>query len=71
MLPCNVSARNSVCNLDKSIEKYVRKSIFKSVSTSSVRRGKPISDSNVHSSKLVSASASSVRTSKPMAVMFV
>ena len=66
MLPCNMSVRNSVCNPDKPIVNYVRKSIFKSVSTSSVRRGKPISDSNVRSSKLVSASASSVRPSKPI-----
>ena len=64
MLPCNISLRNSVCNPDKPIVKYVRKSIFKSISASSVRRGKPIGDSNVRSSKLVSASASSVRPSK-------
>ena len=66
MLRCNVSVRNSVCNLDKPIVKYVRKPIFRSVSTSSVRRGKPISDINVRSSKLVSASASSVCPSKPI-----
>ena len=63
MLPCNVSVRNSVYNPDKPIVKYVHKSIFKSVSTSSVCRGKPISDSNVPSSKLSSASVSSVRPS--------
>ena len=66
VLLCNVSVRNSVSNPDKPIVKYVCKSIFKSVSTSSVRRGKPISDSNVRSRKLVSASASSVRPSKPI-----
>ena len=66
MLSCNVSVRNSVCNLDKATVKCVRKSLFKSVSTSSVRRGKPISDSNVCSSKLVSASASFVRPNKPI-----
>ena len=47
MLPCNVSVRHSVCNPGKPIVKYVRKSVFKSASTSSVHRGKPISDSNV------------------------
>ena len=66
MLSCNVSVRNSVCNPDKATVKCVRKSLFKSVSTSSVRRGKPISDSNVCSSKLVSASASFVRPNKPI-----
>ena len=64
MLPCNVSIRNSVCNPDKPIVKYVRKSIFKSASTSSVLPGKPNSDSNFRSSKLVSAS--SVRPGKPI-----
>ena len=57
MLPCNMSVRNSVGNLDKPIVKYVRKSIFKSVGTSSALPGKPISDSNVRSSKLNSASS--------------
>ena len=66
MLPCNMSVRNSVYNPDKFIVKYVRKSIFKSVSTSSVRRGKPISDSNIRSSKFISASASSVCPSEPI-----
>ena len=66
MLPCNVPVCNSVCNPDKPIVKYVRKSIFKSVSTSSIRQGKPISDSDDRSCKLVSASASSVCPSKPI-----
>ena len=65
MLPCNVSVCNSVCNPDKPIVKYVRKSIFKSVSTSSVIPGKPISDSNVRSSKPIHGS--NVRLSKPIA----
>ena len=64
MLPCNVSVRNSVCNLDRTTVRYVRKSIYKSVSTCSVLPGKPIRNSNVRSSKLVSAS--SVRPSKPI-----
>ena len=64
MLPCNVSVRNSVCNLDRTTVRYVCKSIYKSVSTCSVLPGKPIRNSNVCSSKLVSAS--SVRPSKPI-----
>ena len=64
MLPCNVSVRNPVCNTDKPIVKYVRKFIFESVSIRSVLPGKPIRDSNVCSSKLVSAC--SVLTSKPI-----
>ena len=42
MLPCNVSVCNPVCNPEKPVVKYVRKSIYKSVTTSSVRLGKPI-----------------------------
>ena len=77
MLSCNVSVRNSVCNPDKSTVKYVRKSIHKSVSTYSVLPGKPIRDSNVCSSKLVSATSvrqsklvngSNVRSIKPVSV---
>ena len=60
----NVFVFNSVCNPDKSIAKYVRKSINKSFSTSSVLSVKPNSDSNDHASKLVSAS--SVHPSKPI-----
>ena len=62
ILPGNVSVRNSVCNTDKHIVKCVRKCIFKSVSTSSLLPGKHISDCNVSSNKLLSAS--SVRPSK-------
>ena len=74
MLPFNVSVRNPVCNPDKPIVKYVRKSIYKSVSTGSVLPGKPISDSNVSLNKLISDSSvrpsklihgSNVRLSKP------
>ena len=65
MLPCKLSVRNSACNPDKSTVRYVRKYIYKSVSTCSVLPGKPIRNSNVHSSKLVSSS--SVRPSKPNA----
>ena len=54
MLPCNVSFRNSVCNPDNPTLKYVRKSIYKSASTSSILPSKLICDSNVRSSKLVS-----------------
>ena len=39
MLPCNVSALNSICNPDKPTVKCVRKSIYKFVSTSSVLPG--------------------------------
>ena len=53
---------NSVCNPDKPIVEYVRKSIYKSVRTSSVLPSKPNSDGNVRSSKLVNAST--VRQSK-------
>ena len=67
MLPCNVPFRNSVCNRDKSPAKYVPKSFYKSVSTCSVLLGKPIRNSNVCSSKLVSAS--SVCPSKPIAML--
>ena len=56
ILPFNVPLHNSVCNPDKPIVKYVHKSISKFVSTSSVLLGKPITDGNVLSSKLVSAS---------------
>ena len=56
MLPCNVSVRNSVCNLDKTVN-YVCKSIYKFVSNFSVLTGKLICDSSVPSSKLVSASS--------------
>ena len=48
MLPCNVSVRNFVWNSDKPTIKYVRKSIFKSISTSSALPGKPISNSTVN-----------------------
>ena len=64
MLPYNVSIRHSGCNPDKPIVKFVRKSTFKAVSTSSVLPCKPVSDSNVCSSKFVSTS--SVRPSKPV-----
>ena len=62
MLPCNVSALNSICNPDKPTVKCVRKSIYKFVSTSSVLQGKLIHYSNVHSCKLVNTS--SIRSSK-------
>ena len=64
MLPCNVSALNSICNPDKPTVKCVRKSIYRFVSTSSVPPGKPIRSSNFRSSKLVNAC--SVRSSKPI-----
>ena len=64
MLSCKVSVRNSVCNTDKPTVKYIRKSIYKSVGTSSGLPGKLICDINVRSSKLVSAS--SVRPNKPI-----
>ena len=64
VLPCNISVQNSVCNLDKLIVKYVRKSVYKSFRINSVLPGKPISESNVRSTKFVSAS--SVRPSKPI-----
>ena len=54
-LPCIVPVRNSVC---------FSKSIFKVVGTSSVCPGKPICDSNVPSSKPVSASSG--HTGKPI-----
>lgn len=62
MLSFNVSVCNSVFGPDKPIVKYVHKSIYKSVSTSSLLPGKHISDCNVSSNKLLSAS--SVRPSK-------
>ena len=64
MLSCKVSVRNSVCKTDKPTVKYIRKSIYKSVGTSSGLPGKLICDINVRSSKLVSAI--SVRPSKPI-----
>ena len=66
MLPCNVSVHNSVCNSDKPIVKFFRRSFLKLkvVSASSVLPGKPINDNHVCCSKLVSAS--SVRSSKPI-----
>ena len=56
-LSYNVSVRNSVCNPDKPIVKFVCKSIFKAVSTSSVLPFKSVSNSNARSSKLISASS--------------
>ena len=50
MLPCHVTVRNFVCNPDKTTVKYIHKSIYKSVSTSSILPGKLIHDSNVRSS---------------------
>ena len=47
MLPCNMSVRKTVCNLDKPTVKCVLKSIYNFVSTTSVLPGKPIRDSNV------------------------
>ena len=66
MLPCNVSFRNSVCNPDNPTLKYVRKSIYKSASTSSILPSKLICDSNVRSSKLVSGT--NVCSVKPVSV---
>ena len=77
MLPCNVSVRNSVCNPDKPTVKYVRKSIYKSASTSSIRPGKSIRDSNVHLKKPITSSITrpsklvsdtNVRSIKPVGV---
>ena len=64
MLSFNVSVCNSVFGPDKPIVKYVHKSIYKSVSTSSLLPDKLIIDSNVCSNKLVSFS--SIRSSKPI-----
>ena len=57
MIPCDGSVCNSISNPDMSIAKYVSKYIFEFASTCSVLSGKPISDSNVRSGKLVSASS--------------
>ena len=57
MLPCNVSVRNSIFNLDKNTVNCVCKSIYKFVSNFSVLPGKLICDSIVPSSKLVSTSS--------------
>ena len=67
MIVCNVSVHNSICFPDKPIVKYVRKSIYKSVSTSSVVPSKHISDSNAHSSKILSSS--SIRPTNPFMVV--
>ena len=64
MLPCNVPVCHSVSNPDNPTVQCVRKSIYKFVSTSSVLSGKPIRDSNVHSSNLVNTS--SICSSKPI-----
>ena len=64
MLHFNVSVRNSVSNPDKSIVKFVCKSIFKTVSTSSFPPGKSISNIIGRSSKLIDANF--VRPSKPI-----
>ena len=60
-LLCIVSVPNSVCHFDKPV---FRKYIFKAVSTSSVRPGKPTRDSHVRLSKPISVSY--VSQSKPI-----
>ena len=47
MVSCNMSIRNSICNPDKPIVKYVRKPFLKSFCTSSAIPAQPFSDTNV------------------------